>query len=430
MAIALETPVEGEPTNIKAKVRFVDVAAFLPAVAAVGAVSLCAALSHFFVLPMMEEFNTTRAEVLFALSFGGMGFLVVMPIVGRLLTVAKPWLIMAVGAFVAIGALILLSTAPILLVAGGAVFAAQAIGGVLCGPITFQTLVVRRTPALMGSIIGAQSTLTAGLGIVLPLIAAPFLIAYGWRATALAASVIVASIALPMIFIFVRRLNAAVDAETIASGKPIGPTAHGAAPAPAHGPAPTTRQILASPALWILLLAIEPAALTLAAVGPNLIPFYDDRGIGLQQVSYLLSAMGAIGVGGAAVSGFLIDRIGAGPYIMLSSTLAALGLATLALGIGDPAIGICLTFASLAGIAPVAGVAVSQSFGPAGFAPASGMLAPFMVLSALGGAGAGWIRDTSGSYQPVFAILCGAMLLACSAGLMFYLRTRRQAQAA
>ena len=423
MAVAFEGLSEEAPqdgvVDAAPKVRLADVTAYLPAVAAMCLVSVTGGLGVFFVLPMMKEFHTTRSAVLLALSLGGMGYLLVMPIVGRLLTFMKPWVIMAVGACVSAGAFLLYSVAPVLAVAGVAAFLAQAMGAVLCGPITFQTLVVRRTPHLMGRIIGTQATFLAVLGIGLPLVAAPYLTAHGWRATAATASVLVALIVLPIVLIWVRRLNIAADrASDLAEGAPPAPVAHASVPADDGAPPPTSLQILSTPAFWFLLLSIEPSVLTLTALGSNLIPFYADHGVSVIKVSYLLSITSGIGVCGAAVSGFLVDRLGPGRYIMLSSALAATGLAGLALGLASPAIWICMVFASLSGLAPIMGVATSSFFGPKGFAPAAGMIAPFMVTSALGGAGAGWIRDHFGTYQPVFAVLSIAMLLALMAGLM------------
>ena len=166
--------------------------------------------------------------------------------------------------------------------------------------------------------------------------------------------------------------------------------------------APTTMEILRSPAFWLLFLSVEPGALVSGAIVANLLPFYHDLGQSLQHASYVLAAQSAAAALGAVVGGYIVDRVAPTSVLMAIAVMGMLGLSGLASGLVPPAICLCFTYFGLGGIGACYGVAARTYFGAAGYAPTMGMLGPFMMASSFAGAGAGWLRDQFGNYHIVF----------------------------
>ena len=413
-------------TPKKAKLASADLVVLVAAIAATAILGAAGGLTNFFVMPLMQEFDATRGAVLFFFAFGPVGVTVLAPFVGRLLTFIPPWIIMTVGVFGTSATLIMASMGSSMPMASIGIVAMHAISWVLCGSLVCQTIVVSRVPQILGLVIGAQSMTTAALGVVIPLLIAPFLTDHGWRATLLATAVIVLILALPLILLFLRG-----EGNRTPKIKPVAVGEVSASPveAPVKEIAPTTGQILRTPTFWILLLALEPMAMIGLALTPNLIPFYADRGVGLEQVSYLLSAIGALAIVGAMASGIIVDRLGSATYFMINGAISAGALIALTFNLGPPAIWFCVLFLGVSGMGPTLGVAVKAAFGAAGYAPTMGLFAPFMLTSAFAGAGAGWVRDHFGSYQLVFAFLAIAMIVSASAGAMLFFRIRNASTA-
>lgn len=390
------------------------------AVAPPTILGLVAVLSNFLVIPLLEEFHTSRAAVMFYLSLGMIGGNLSGPIVGRILTMLPTGTVMLAGVMVASAGLLLASFAPSLILVSAAFVAAMAIGCTLCGPLTCQTIVARRFPNLLGRAVAAQAMFGALLAIAMPLVVAPFLTAYGWRPTLAITAVIFIVATPPIILLFLRKEGPA----SVVVGH--APTLGAAQTGDAQVAPPTTREIMTSPTFWILLIALEPIAMVLGSVIPNLIPLYHDRGVGLDQAKYVFAMVGASALVGALVAGFIVDRIGPLIYLAIIASVGCAAMSILSLDIIDPAIPLVILMMALSGMGSVFGVAVNRLFGPAGFAPVLGLFAPFMMGSAFAGAGAGWMRDQFGSYQIVFAILAVALLISLASALLLLASKRAQ----
>jgi cyanate permease len=67
---------------------------------------------------------------------------------------------------------------------------------------------------------------------------------------------------------------------------------------------------------------------------------------------------------------------------------------------------------------PLMGAIVSSWFGAAAFGRVTGLVGPFTTLAAIGPWIAGYIRDTTGSYDPAWFWLSISLLIAVAATLM------------
>lgn len=387
-----------------------DRAVFAVAVLVPGVLGGIPGLANFLVLPWMAEYRASRTTVIFLIELGMLAMYLVTPLLGRVLLKVQPWVVMLCGALIASAGLLAASAGPTLGVTAAGYIAAHALGLGLCGLLTSQTIVVRRFPDRLGKVSGAQTVALAAMNVILPLVIAPQIVRHGWRPV-VAGCAITLLVTLPiLIVLFLREKRGSVAAAAVTGQQPD----HSAID-PAS--IPTTLQILAMPAFWLLVAAVIPIAIVAQSLAVNIIPFFAERGVGAQQASYVLAGIGAASAVGAVAIGAVVDR--ASPALVMAAIAAVsmLGLSAVALRIGPPAIPLVVMFLGLAGMAPTLFVGVRRLFGNAVYSPIAGLVGPFLLISAFSGAGAGWLRDRLGTYQSVFAILAALMFLSLIASL-------------
>jgi IMP dehydrogenase/GMP reductase len=277
------------PTRaVRHKLSWADRATLIAAVLVPGLLGGVQGLGNFLVLPFMKDFGAPRGSVIFLIEVGTLCMYLTIALVGRILTMVAPWLIMFVGALIAGGALLLLSVAPSLALAAAGFIAAQSLGLGLCGLIASQTIVVRRAPERQGTVSGAQTVALALTGVALPLLVAPQIETHGWRPTVAWCGVAVLALLPAMIVLFLRTRS-----EAAAAGLDFALDERSQSDLPFDEAAPSSLEILSAPAFWILMLAIVPVAILAQALAVNIIPFYAERGVGLQEAGYVLAAVGA-----------------------------------------------------------------------------------------------------------------------------------------
>ena len=372
----------------------------------------------------MEEFNASRGEVMFYLALGVVGQNLLAPIVGRILTRVVPWIVMLAGAGVTSAGLLVCSIAPSLIAVAVALFVTVAIGCCLSGlvassaPLPSQAIFARQFPRIMGRAVAAQGLLISVMSISMPIVFAPVITEHGWRFT-LAATGIAVIVYMPAVILLFLRKAAPIASsksqvvDAVQSHSTINPLA-----------VPTTRQIMASPNFWLLLLALEPLALVVGGIAPNLVPLYHDRGVSLDEAKFALSTLAASSGLGALLAGFVVDRIGPWIYLVVLSAFSFLAMVALSLNVSDPLIPLVILIVSVSGVGATLIVAISRLFGTSAFAPVMGLLTPFMMGSAFAGAFAGWMRDQLGNYQVVFGIMAGLLVIAVVAALILFFTKR------
>ncbi|GLR68074.1 MFS transporter [Acidocella aquatica] len=355
-------------------------------------------LGNFLVLPLMSNFHASRGTVIFLIEMGWFGMYIASPIVGRVLLRIEPWMVMLFGTIAAGAAFLVASSATTLGVAAAGYIIAQTLGFGCCGLLTSQTIIVRRFPEKLGVFSGTQTVALAGMGVILTLIVAPSIVAYGWRMV-VTVYAIVLLVVVPGLVLFVLR------GRTVPKGPekiPVEATA--VINAPPAG-VPTMKQILAMPSFWLLVFAIVPVGILAQAISVNVIPFYAERGIDTRHAGTVLAGIGAAAAVGALSIGKIVSYANPAVVIAVIAAIAIAGMAVLSLNAGPPALVFIIVYAALSGVAPTLAVGVQRIFGNIAYAPILGLVGPFFLLSAFSGAGAGWLRDRLGDYQHVFGIL-------------------------
>lgn len=178
------------------------------------------------------------------------------------------------------------------------------------------------------------------------------------------------------------------------------------------------------PVFWILFGTFFVCGLTTnGLVGMHLIAFCGDHGIAPVAAAGLLSMMGLFDLVGTTASGWLTDRYD--PRKLLIAYYALRGLSLIALpfiSFDATSLTIFAVFYGLDWIATVPPTVklANQSFGERDAPIVFGWVQTgHQVGAAVAAFGAGYIRDTTGTYLPAFTI-AGVMGVAAAAALLFW----------
>lgn len=370
------------------------------------------ALTNLFVLPLMAEYEASRATVILLIELGMVSGLVVGPFVGRLLLRIAPWQVMLIGMVGGVFALLAASFFETLAASMTGFGLAHMFGAAFSGVLSAQTFIVRRNPERLGIVSGGQTVMSAVFGAVLSLSIPPIMESHGWRVASAVYAGLAAALMLALIIGLMRGSGPTSDAAPAVSPDAVTEAQK----------VPGTMDILRAGHFWLLMAAIIPLSIAALSISINVIPFFADRGVGTQQASFVLAGIGMGAALGALGVGAIVERIH--PALVMSgiAALATAGLAAIAADIGNPAWFLIAIFVGLSGVAPILAVGVKRLFGAAAYPPVFGLAGPFLLLSAFSGAGTGWLRDHLGSYLPVFGIIAGLCAVSLAASLLLMRR--------
>ncbi|MBV8916043.1 MAG: MFS transporter, partial [Acetobacteraceae bacterium] len=184
-----------------------------------------------------------------------------------------------------------------------------------------------------------------------------------------------------------------------------------------------------SPAVLQGLLAFAGVACCVAMATPqvHIVAYCGDLGYGPARGAEMLSLMLGFGVVSRIGSGFLADRIGGLPTILLGSVLQAAALVLYCLFDSLASLYVISSLFGLVqgGIVPGYAVVIRECF-PAREAGAriGTVLMATLVGMALGGWLSGWVDDQTGSYRVAFAV--GVVWNALNAAIILALLLRRR----
>jgi cyanate permease len=183
-----------------------------------------------------------------------------------------------------------------------------------------------------------------------------------------------------------------------------------------------TAGLLRNRPFWLLILAFTPLVTAFGAAQQNLAPFTSDHGIEPQEAAYLVSLMALVMAGAKVVFGALADRWDLRWlfFLTVAILLGAFALMTGEVGYTRMVLVCAMLGAASGGFLPLLASAISTRFGVAAFGQVMGMVGPFTTLAALGPWFAGYVRDSTGSYDAAWFFL--AMLLIPALAAMAVLR--------
>ena len=356
----------------------------------VGTLIYCFAL---FSLPWLEEFSSSRRDLMLTVALLQLGVGLVSPFVGRALDAYPPQWVVSVGLLSLVVGLTLAqhvtSLFQLWLVYGTFMPLAMA----LMGSLTSQTLVTRWFKERRGLALGISSMGTNIGGIILPLLVAGWLLEMGWRDVMQNLLLLAVIVVLPATWLLLGRKPQANDTEYQSNAMDTRVW--------------TTKEILTTSLFWLPFCGIAPLSMAFGALQFNLGIITRDIGL-LPGVTANLIALSSVSmVLGKLFFGMLGDRIDHRYLYWLASGFGLLALALIAIADNVIVLALATIAMGLSGgsILPLMGLIYSSRFGTVSF----GRVMGFGTLTILAGSTspimAGWAYDAFGSYNYAYTVL-------------------------
>jgi MFS family permease len=388
------------------------IAAVLAAANAIG-MGMATLNMGFFIKPMGDDLGISRAEFGWAASVRLLAGAATSPYIGRLIDRYGVRWLLALTVLLGGGAVIALAW-----VSGGwhmiGLFAFMGLIGLL-GPNQLTTtvpvlkwFVTRRAKAVALMSLGVP----VGAIIFLPLTQF-FIDSYGWRTAWVLLGVIGIAVVVPLSLIFMRR-----EPEDIGLRPDGMASATEADGRNAHPPELevnwTVHQAVRSRVLWQLAIVFSLVMFAVGTMSLHRVPAFVDRGIDPTWVAWSTTFDAML----AGASTFLLGTfaghvpsryLGAGGFILmaLSAWILVVGQSVVAMFLSMGLFGF-----GIGGMMYMQNIIWADYFGRAHLGAIRGLVTPItMVMSAAGAPIAGYVYDTTGSYNPVWWTSIGLMLL-------------------
>ncbi|MCS7207461.1 MAG: MFS transporter [Dehalococcoidia bacterium] len=349
-----------------------------------------------FLVEWERTFGWGRGLIAGAFSLGGALSALATPLIGRLADRYSVHRLVIAGALTMGGGLVLIALirAPWHLYLS---YTLAYLGFTLMGHVPMGAVLARTFPRRRALAIGIAHTGMGSGGILLaPLI--PLLITVmGWRWTLVLFGVVSAGILVLLGHTLFRR---AASPPVARSGRTERGTSLGDA--------------LRSREFWVLALAFVSANLALSGIGAHMVPFLADRGVSLQRGVWAIALLAFSHVGGKLGLALLSERFRPHYPLAVAYGLGALAVLLLVM-VGAP--WTAYVSAALVGLAmsattvfqPILG---ALYFGTAALGAILGVLfAITFSLASAGGAVAGLLYDTTGTYRLPFLLFLGLLLV-------------------
>ena len=258
-------------------------------------------------------------------------------------------------------------------------------------------------------------------GAIWPLVIEHFLTTQGWRATHVGIGLFVPMVMVPLGLLLRRRLQTAAYAEAEAATE-AARTELGLKPNVLQG---------------ILVVAGFACCMAMSMPQVHIVAYCGDLGYGVAVGTQIVSLMLGLGVVSRLASGVVADRIGAGPMLILGSSMQASALLLYLFFNSQSSLYVISGLFGLfqGGIVPMYAVIIRQFLPPreAGVRISLVLMATVLGM-ACGGLAAGYIFDATGSYRLAFlhGLLWNVVNLSLVTWLILWpkLRQRRQVAAA
>lgn len=361
----------------------------------VGTLIYCFTL---FTLPWLEEFGSSRRDLMLTIALLQIGAGVMGPLAGRALdTFPLKWVILTGLACMVMG-LLLAQRATALWHLWLVYATLMPITMTLTGTLAAQTLVSRWFTDNRGFALGISAIGTNVGGIILPILVSAWLLQVGWRDTLNNLMFLAVALVLPLTFLVLSR--APTPASNLESG--------GASDQRVW----TTREILTTSIFWIPFCGLAPLSMAFGTLQFNLGIIVRDIGLDTAVTGNLIALTSVCMVAGKLFFGIMGDRVDhrklywianvatiiALLLVLYAQTLPVLVVATVATGISG------------GGILPLMGLMYSSRFGVASFGRVMGFGMLTIMAGAVSPIGAGWVYDLYGSYSIALVTLALIML--------------------
>ncbi len=370
-----------------------------------------------FVIPIIDEFGTSRAQInsVFSIAFVGMG--VLGPLVGMLLDRGHVRAIMLSGLVLNAAALILISRAESLVTVGALFVAAACFGGAFYGMTPTMWLATQWFARRRGLALGITVAGATVASMVATPVAAGLIGHIGWRGAVSVLGTAALVLGIPVLARYAIARPEKVGQYPDGDPAPEPDRSWGAddeAHAGQAGGELETSELVRDPRLWMLAIGFALIFTSPIVAMVALVPFGQELGLSQLDAAYFFTAAGPFSLLSKIAFGWASDRLPPRVAIWL---VALFNGASWGLLILDPSYTVFLIIGALYGIGigasgPLQALVVARCFGPMAFGRAMGIggLAGLPVIAAAP-AIAGFLADSTGSYHAAFQMEVAAMLI-------------------
>jgi MFS family permease len=364
-----------------------------------------------YVKPIQADLGWSRGEISLAILLAGIAMGVGAAFIGRLIDRTGAKLPMAVGAgVVGVSTLFLSQAQSLPYFYGMFLVSGLGLGAATLPPVSL--VISNWFSAMRGKALGIAMTGT-GLGAMVMVPVSTWIVTqWGWRTSyAIMGCLILLMVPLNLFFIRTRPsdLGLLPDGGLTAPEEPI--SAIGL----------SVREAFGTQAFWLIGAMMMLAGLVAMGIGVHLMPYLTDIGHTESRASLIISVISGMTVLGKIGLGFVADRWGVRPTVVLAFSLILAGILLL---MGAVALPVAIVFAIVYGF----GIGAPLVVNPALTAECLGLKhfgAVFGILTLLNSGGAaigavltGYIYDTAGTYLPALLIFVGLVSVAGLCGVM------------
>ena len=255
-------------------------------------------------------------------------------------------------------------------------------------------------------------------GAFWPLVIEHFLTSQGWRATHIGIGLFIPLVMVPVGLLLRRRLQTATYSQAEAATEA------------ARGELGLRPNVLQA----VLIVAGFACCMAMSMPQVHIVAYCGDLGYGVAVGTQIIALMLGLGVVSRLISGAVADRIGAGPMLILGSSMQAAALLLYMFFDSKSSLYVISGLFGLfqGGIVPMYAVIIRKYLPPreAGIRISLVLMATVFGM-ACGGLAAGYIFDATGSYRLAFlhGLLWNLVNLALVSWLILWPRLRRRSQA-
>ena len=346
---------------------------------------------------LSQEFGWSRSQAAHGVSLAMLGFTLMQPLTGKLITrYGAKRIILGSATLFGLG---LLSIA-LVVVGRWSFYACTFLCGAVAGgtsPLPHGTIIARWFTRRRGLAMGIVAAGVAAGGMVLPPLVSDVITTYGWRVGFVVLGILAPCVTLPVVSLVTR--NSPEEVGLHPDGAPI------------TQESPSPRAVLAgytaaeareSRTFWLLALSLFIAVTTLQSSAVHLVPLLLDRGFALTQAASVVSFLAAGAFIGMVSSGYLVDKFAARIVAIgffVNAAISLLFLWGVESWTGTVAT-VLLLGVGLGAMVQLIPALVGWCFGLRAFGEIYGMLMPaFGFGTVMGPLLGGWLHDVMGSYQ-------------------------------